>query len=382
MLTKLCRFMLILAWAEAALGTLLLMCTLGPISAVAVAAGFLFELMKKGRRLWAYGTARWARTSDLRRTNMLDSRRGVRIGRLVSDREPASLWPLPGSWILDRSIDSRVACSRVLRHLASAYRKKRPVVRLTNSVHTCVFGPTGAGKGTSFIVPWLLESDESGVVIDFKGENAMLTARHREKMFGHRCVLLDLYRVVTKNPDSLNPLDFIHKDSPEMLDDCSDLAEQLVIKTGKEVEVHWNQSAENWISAAIAATVHSAPADKRSLQTVRDVLANPDKLRQLIELLCQSDGMLPRLGGQLAYFRDKELASTLTTANRHLRFLDTPAVWESTSSSTFDPRSLRKGKMTVYCILPVQHARAQSALMRMWIGTLLKSVVQGGLQHG
>lgn len=119
----------------------------------------------------------------------------------------------------------------------------------------------------------------------------------------------------------------------------------------------------------------------RSLQTVVDVLSNPGKVPQVVELLCNSDGMLPRLGGQLAHFQDKELASTLTSANRHLRFLSTPAVAESTSSSSFDPSELRSGKMTVYLVLPPEHMRAQAGLMRMWIGTLIRAVVRGGLQE-
>lgn len=379
---KLCRLLLIIAWSEVAFATLLFVPMFWPASGLVVAGVVAIETTKRGRKLWAHGTARWARESDMRRTSMLDSRRGLRIGRLVGKREPVPLIPPPGSWIVDRSIDARVACSRVQRHLAASTRRTRPVVRLTHSVHSCIFGPTGAGKGTSFIVPWLQESDESAVVIDFKGENATITAQHRMRHFRHRCPLLDPFRVVTNTPDMLNPLDFIDKNSPEMIDDCRDLAAQLVVKTGEEREPHWNESAEGWIAAAIIATVQSAPAGKRSLQTVRDVLSNPGKMAQLIELLCQSGGMLPRLGGQLAFFRDKELSSTLTTANRHLRFLDTPAVWESTSSSSFNPRDLRKGKMTVYCILPPHHMRAQSALMRMWIGTLLRSVVQGGLQRG
>lgn len=382
MLTKLCRMLLIVAWMEAVFAALLFVPMYWPVSGLVVAAAFVYETMKRGKRLWAHGTARWARESDLTRAGMLDNPRGLRIGRLAGEREPMPLLPLPGSWIADRSIDSRIACSRVLRHLASSGRKKRPVVRLTNSVHTCIFGPTAAGKSTSFIVPQLRESGEPAVVVDEKGELAMLLGRYREKIFGHRCVLLDPWRIVTKNPDTLNPVQFI-KDSAEMLDDCRDLSEQLVIKAVDAREPHWDQSAENWISAAIAATVHGAPPEKRSLQTVRDILANPDRLHQLIELLSRADGMLPRIGGQLAFFKDRELASVLTTANRHMRFLDTQAVWESTTSSSFDPHDLRKGKMTVFLIVPAQHAKAQSALVRMWIGTLLRSVVKGGLQqHG
>ena len=69
----------------------------------------------------------------------------------------------------------------------------------------------------------------------------------------------------------------------------------------------------------------------------------------------------------------------MTTTSRFLRFLDTLAVADSTKTSSFDPADLRKGKMTVYLILPPEHMRAQSPLLRMWIGSLLRAVVRGGL---
>jgi type IV secretion system protein VirD4 len=90
--------------------------------------------------------------------------------------------------------------------------------------------------------------------------------------------------------------------------------------------------------------------------------------------------MLPRFGSQLEHFKDKELASTITSANRHLRGYSTPAVAESTSSSTFDPSDLRKKKMTVYLVLPPEHMRAQMSLMRMWLGTFLRAIVRCGVE--
>ena len=37
--------------------------------------------------------------------------------------------------------------------------------------------------------------------------------------------------------------------------------------------------------------------------------------------------------------------------------------------------------MTVYLVLPPEHARAQSPLLRMWISTTLRAVLRGGLQE-
>src|SRR5262249_55588514 len=71
----------------------------------------------------------------------------------------------------------------------------------------------------------------------------------------------------------------------------------------------------------------------------------------------------------------------LTTVGRHLRFLDTPAVRESTSWSTFDPAILLAGGVTVYLILTPDHLRAQSGLLRTWIGSLMRAVIRGGLDR-
>jgi type IV secretion system protein VirD4 len=103
-----------------------------------------------------------------------------------------------------------------------------------------------------------------------------------------------------------------------------------------------------------------------------------------INVMCESpawDGMLARMGYQLTHFKDKELASTLTTTGRFLRFLDTLAIAESTKQSSFDPADLLKGKTTVYLILPPEQIRVQSPLLRLWISSLLRTVIRAGLKE-
>jgi type IV secretion system protein VirD4 len=179
-------------------------------------------------------------------------------------------------------------------------------------------------------------------------------------------------------------LEFIDRDSHIALDDCRDLAEALVVRTGQEKEPHWNDSAETWIAAMTAMVVALAEPRDKSLQSVRALLTNPEKMEAAIKMMCESDlweGMLARLGYQLTHFKDKELSSTLTTTNRFMRFLDTVAISNSTKASSFNPSDLLTGKMTVYLVLPPEHMRAQSALLRLWIGSLIRAVVKGGLQE-
>lgn len=93
------------------------------------------------------------------------------------------------------------------------------------------------------------------------------------------------------------------------------------------------------------------------------------------------NGMLARMGGQLMHFVDKEKSSTLTTVARHLRFLDTLPIATNTQKSSFDPARLRSGKMTIYLVLPPEHMRSQTPLLRLWIGSQLRAVVSTGLNE-
>lgn len=334
---------------------------------------------KKKNRLTTLGSARWAGPEELRRAGMLDADSGLILGRVTDSPQQAG--PAIKA-LFDRRLDAETACKRFL---AMFHKPEQVLVRLPNAVHTAVFAPTGVGKGVSFVIPFLQTCPDSCVVNDIKGELASLTGTHREKAFGHEVRILDPYKVVTKTPDTFNPLDFIKKESPLAIDACFDLANAFVIRTGQERDPHFNDSAEALIAGLCSMVVQFAePGDDRSLQAVRTILSNPKKLEAAIALMQGSDawgGMLRRIGGQLAHFKDKELNSVLTTSNRFLRFLDTMAIAENTRTSSFDPARLRNGKMTVYLVLPPEHLRAQAALMRMWIGAMLRAVVEGGLQQ-
>jgi type IV secretion system protein VirD4 len=353
----------------------------GLLIAVLLLAAFVGG--RKALRLTAYGTARWANADDLKHAGMLGGI-GLPLGRIKIGRP--SFWAALHS-LFDRRVPSAEACERFMLSMRKLQRvdSEQEMVRLNKAVHTAVFAPTGVGKGVSLVVPHLLTCPDASIVIDPKGENAKLTADHRRREFGHRPVLFDPYQVVTQTPDTFNPLDAIDANSPTALDDSRALAEALVVRTGEEKERHWDDSAESWIAGMIALTVVYGEGEDRSLQAVRSLLTNPAKMQQAIELMCKSDawdGMLARMGHQLQHFKDKELSSVLTTANRHLRFLDTLAIAASTKTSSFDLSGLRDGRMTVYLILPPEYLRTQSALLRMWIGSLLRACVrQNGPQE-
>jgi type IV secretion system protein VirD4 len=332
-------------------------------------------IARRRYQLTAFGTARFAGAADLRRAGMLDSKNGLIIGRVNASvnlfaRVLALFNPL---------LSSEAACQQF-------FRKRTGLVRLSKAVHTAVFAPTGAGKGTSCIVPFLMTCPDSAVVIDCKGgENARLTAEFRRKKFGHKIVLLDPFKVVTQTPDTLNPLSSIDKDSPFSIDDSRETSAAIVERKEEKGDgVHFLDNAEAAIAAMTAMVVQFGEDEHKSLQTVCDIVSNPDKWQKAIELMCASDawqGMLARMGGNLAHLKERELASTMSTISRFLRFLSTPAIAASTRTSSFDPAEIHSGKFTAYLVLPTERASALSPLLRLWIGTFLRAVVRGGLQE-
>jgi type IV secretion system protein VirD4 len=347
------------------------------VTAIGLACLTAYVAKHRRKRLTTLGSARWADASDLHKAGMLTAKSGLILGRLSETRRRL----LPALIALcDKRVDAYTAC----RQFLAALRKVGSVLVKLNPVHIAIFAPTGVGKGVSMVIPYLQSCPDSCVVVDFKGELARLTADRRRAM-GHDVRIIDAYGIVTNSSDKLNPLDTIDKNSPHALDECRDLANALVIRTGEEKDPHWVDSAETWIGAMLAAVAYYGERGERSLQTVRTLLSNPAKMEAIIRLMCESgnawSGMLARMGHQLTRFQGNELASCLTTVSRFLKFLDTIAVADNTSTSTFDPADLVKRKMTVYLVLPPEHVRAQQALLRLWIGTMLRAVVKGGLQE-
>jgi type IV secretion system protein VirD4 len=326
-------------------------------------------------QLTAFGTARFAGPADLRRAGMLDAKNGLMIGRVKAS---VNLFARI-MFLFNPLLSSEAACQQF-------FRKRTGLVRLSSAKHVAVFAPTGAGKGTGCIVPFLMTCPDSAVVIDCKGgENAKLTAEFRRKKFGHRIVLLDPFKVVTQTPDTLNPLSSIDKDSPFAIDDSRETAAAMVERKEEKGDgAHFLDNAEAAIAAMTAMVVQFGEDEHKSLQTVCDIVSNPDKWQKAIELMCASDawqGMLARIGGNLAHLKERELASTMSTISRFLRFLSTPAIAASTRTSSFDPAEIHSGKFTAYLVLPTERASALSPLLRLWIGTFLRSVVRGGLQE-
>lgn len=366
------------------IATVLLLAYLAALVVYQVPYAWLFPLCllaflayRKTTRYSAHGTARWADASDI--PHMLEGE-GLILGHITG--KPDKLSGIRA--LFDRSISDKAACQRFLE---AFQRKPSPyLVRLTNAIHTAVFAPSGAGKNVSIVEPLLLTSRESCIVTDIKGENAEITGAHRQRVFGQKIMLLDPWHVTTDKPARCNVLDLIDKDDPQCLDKIRALAEAIVEKNPNEREPHWPRRAADFIAGAIAAVIHFCPPELRSLQQVAEIIADKSLLAQAIEAMKHSTahgGLLARMGHDMSRSVEKELESILSTANGSLAFLSTPAVMESTqTTSDFDLAALyeRQGA-TIYLVIPLQYMKSHAGLMRLWVTAFTKYIVSRGIKN-
>src|SRR5262249_8479594 len=255
------------------------------------------------------------------------------------------------------------------------------MIRLQSFTHLATFAPTGRGKGVSVLIVNLLSYIFSCVVTDPKGELFKCTSEHRRRKFGHRIIRLDPFGICGPGSDRLNPLDFIDDKAADFLDQCRVLADLLIFQSGKEVEPYWNEAARSVLTAFIAfvCACEDKP-EKRNLDTVRDLVASRACYAKALEVMQQVEshgGVIRRLGHMLTWHVDRELGSVLSNVQRHTEFLDSPIMIRNTSTSSFNPMTLRTGRATIYLCLKHDKLETMAPIMRMWIGIILQTITRG-----
>lgn len=272
--------------------------------------------------------------------------------------------------------------------------------------HISVVSNTRGGKGVSTIVLNLLLWLGPCVVIDPKGENAMVTARRRASGsryshgLGQRVRILVPFGSVRTAEDDFadlkgcfNPLDALDPQSEESVDDAGRIADALIVGENSS-DPFWEESARTVLKALILHVRTSADfmEGERNLASVRALAMGgyQDKselVRQLSgakksqasphRLLYMAMAKNKRFGGVIAnagaMLLDMEensprtLASVLQTLRTNTEFLDSPAMKAVLSRSDFALGELKtnpKG-MSLYICLPQRFIETHYRWLRM-----------------
>lgn len=252
--------------------------------------------------------------------------------------------------------------------------------------HLCTIGPTRTGKGASVIIQALARVRHSAVVIDPKGQNSAVTARHRQK-FGDVFVL-NPFGLHCGAPWHLpkhryNPLARLRIDDPNVAANAGALAQALIVTQSRDP--YFDDTARDLVAALILHLVatrgrEATLGDMRRLVTT--IAARGPDAAALLNRMSRSPYAFIR--EPIGRFRDAEardISSAVNTAVTQTAFLNDPAFSDparggALTASDFDFTQLKKRPTTVYLILPGRLMDTYGRFLRVLITSALDSVIE------
>jgi type IV secretion system protein VirD4 len=243
---------------------------------------------------------------------------------------------------------------------------------------TCA--PTGSGKGRGVIIPNLGLWPGSAIVNDIKAELYHVTSRYRRETLGQQTILLDPFGIVPgRKSDGLNPLDLMSLPGSDMESDAQMLASLLSV--GHETrDPFWTISASSLIAGLIAHIATLAPKE-RHLGHLRWFLYHHD-LEMTLATMLDKDQVKSQMAREqfIAYITapDRETRPSIrATACSYMSVLGSERVANCLQSSAFSLKDLYDGRpVTIYLVFPPDKLDSHKALLRLWVGTLLTTVMR------
>lgn len=265
---------------------------------------------------------------------------------------------------------------------------KTPIWDTAREGHLITVAPTGAGKGVSCAIPALLTWRGPAIVVDPRGENYAVTANHRRSI-GHLVHRLDPFGVSgpAQSADSLNPMDLIDPNASDFEDNAAVVAQLCRQEMFDKSSPYWDERASVLITKIICGLFRHSPSRRPTLKDVQEALLNPPQqdifMHDKPELL-NVEGATPRgkfdirkLLNNSEFASGKTLSCVLSSANSHLGFLKSSAAHASVTNSTILLDDITAGAMhTIYLIIPPDKLVTHSALLRLWIGTMLAAIAR------
>jgi type IV secretion system protein VirD4 len=191
--------------------------------------------------------------------------------------------------------------------------------------------------------------------------------------------LLDPFGAVSKKTDSLNPFDLFDRPGALLDADAEMLASLLAGDVGFHKEPFWDNWGRSLMSGVIAAVAETAGKSERHFGKVREILMSDDAVYNLAALI-ESHDNLNRLSKQnISSFlpiTEQTRSGILSTAQSYLKVVNSDSALRSLSRSTISLDAVRKGDpMTIYIVIPPDKLESHGALLRLWVGALMLTVM-------
>ena len=303
-----------------------------------------------------HGSSQWATAQDLEQLGYVGSDTGIPLG-----------------YITDRKTGQTRA------------------IRYNDDGHMLTVAKTRSGKGTTQIIPELLEHDGSIFCIDPKGENAIITATARRVLHDQEVHIVDPWggvnkRLTAAGRDELpqarfNPLDMLSPDSPDLVDDAMMIADALIMADGGDS--HWSNEAKAMVMGFIIHLVTSPKEEgRRTLGRLREILSlHPSDFQNLVSSDMAEEGhpLAQSAANRIMQKSEKELSSVISTAQQNTHFLESDMIKESLSQSdfSFDALTQNEGKVSVYLVIPPERLKTHGRWLRLLVSMALTAMARG-----
>ncbi|MGM3193152.1 conjugal transfer protein TraG [Dickeya dadantii subsp. dieffenbachiae] len=281
---------------------------------------------RASRHVTTYGSARWARTQDIRRAGLY---------------RPSGLF--------------------LGLHNGQYLRHEGPE-------HVLAFAPTRSGKGVGLVVPTLLSWSASVVVHDIKGENWQLTAGWRAR-FSH-CLL---FNPTDTHSAAYNPLLEVRRGAHEVRD-VQNIADILVDPEGAlERRNHWEKTSHALLVGAILHVLYAQ--EDKTLRGVANFLSDPDcpfevTLYRMMTTAHLGDAPHPVIASaarEVLNKSDNERSGVLSTAMSFLGLYRDPTVAAVTSRCDWRIADLIAARhpVSLYLVVPPSDISRTKPLIRL-----------------
>ena len=208
-----------------------------------------------------------------------------------------------------------------------------------------------------------------------KGENYAVTSTWRRNHLGQEVVALDPFKLMKTHDDkvaSLNPMDFIDFGGEDYVETAMMLADMMIGRGHQVEESHWRMEAKGLLFSLILYVAESEDfQDERHLIKVRSLLTqDSDGMDETLKAMKESDFVQVKEGAcRIEQKSDRERSGVFSTAQSHTHFLSSPRMQHVLTSTNCDLEDLRRGKMTVYIILPREYLSAFAPWLRLVISS-------------
>ena len=236
-------------------------------------------------------------------------------------------------------------------------------IHYKDGLHLLTIAPSGSWKHAAVQGNVLIEYDAPIVIIDPKGENAIVTAQNRRDNLGHEVHILNPFGVLEEQftaqgftSSRFNPLAALSPSNPNFVADVAALGESLILTEGKEP--FFDDTARELVKTLIM-YVCTVPDEVATLPRVREILTSQKQLKGVL-LDAESSDYKPLAQMAGAFIEDRKAAdlginkSVLSSAKTQTSFINDDRLAENLSDSDFRFLDLKQKKITVYIVLPAK----------------------------